>query len=188
MSMSALALAAAAGVYPAEQVLSSFRTGCVEQTSFSSTKSSVEKFGWVSVKPTAGSKLDVVVEAGKRTLSELGMTPTMHVYSRSIAGRPLNLVLTSGTVPFDGRPSTMTNCNIYDFEADGGLSPAALRKWAGREPAQTIVEGGPVSEWAPGLSQVPSKTRISFTPTIKTGDALHLGGLVFSSTIVEENK
>ncbi len=183
-----LTLLSAVAVYPATPLLDEFRAQCVDQSSLGSMVAIAEQNGWVASQPQAGTDVAAAVDAGKKMFASLGVSPTMRVFSKTFAGRNLNLIITSTKVPFDGSPRTMTNCNIYDFQAPAAIDVALLESWAGRKPQATDSNGASAFEWRPGLSRLSSKTRVGFVRGQSSDKVRVVGGLVLSSTVVEERR
>jgi len=185
-----LAAAAAQSLYPTSEVLAEFRQVCVNQPTMAAIDSVARGRGWQGIDPSAEPRLSRAVTAGKDYLAKLNVSPEAASYSKTVSGRNLALVVFRAPVPFDGAPRQMTNCNIYDFDASAPLETSFVTKWAGREPTNTINQGGvQAMEWAPGLLPgLPSKARIGFVPNAPEFRSQPIQGLALISNIFEEEK
>ena len=192
--MNALAVLMAATAvqsgYPVTEVLSEFRLICLDQPSMAAIGDAASKNGWKSIDPSAEPRVSKVVSAGKVMLAKLNVIPETATYSKTTSGRTLSLVVFRGTVPFNGAPKPMTNCNIYDFDAAAPLDANVVSGWAGRKPTNIIIQGGlQAMEWAPGLSpRLPSKSRIGFVPNTPQFRSQPVHGIALVSNTFEEEK
>lgn len=111
--------------------------------------------GWTPFTPGAESDLGRVIALGARMVTSAGGRTESRAFSKTVAGRELNLVVSDTMAGGQGG----IECRIYDFAASGLPTDGEIAAWAPAAPTTRGEEQGVIAvDWRPGFR--PGFTRI----------------------------
>jgi hypothetical protein len=138
-----LALEAAPGLPPEQQMLDAFRSACSRTgTDIEAMKADAAGSGWIAMPDDGDPRIARLVKLGRDAADADGKVAGAN-FRRTLGGREIFLIVSRYE---DNTGFWGAGCRLYDFEAVAPLDGAALEAWMGKPP--THIEAP-----APGLSK-----------------------------------
>lgn len=159
--------AMAAAPYPAAEVLGAARDACSQLSSRDAAAAKVAASGWTKAAAPYATPVGELVrfgyEAGRKVVEgqdgKVDSGPL--VFSRTVAGETLHLVLSSVEVA----GSAVLGCRTYDVGETRRIDQAQAAAWAGRKPDAAVDRAELVKyTWEPGLVPGQDSFEIFYVP------------------------
>ena len=151
--------------YPAVAVLDAFRAACFSLATLKDAQRQVIASGWTKARDPDATPVGELVrfgrEAGKNMLGGKGVLGAPAVFSKTVAGEALHLVLSG--VRAGGR--TVIGCRLYDVGETRRISADTATAWIGRAP-ETVNDQPALfrAAWRPGLAASQDSFELYFVP------------------------